>query len=330
MNRSKIILATSSMVVAAAVVVLLGVLCGTRAFAAPQAPPVAPSISYQGQLTDPDGAPVDDGVYTMTFGIYDSATTGSPLWTQTSAVTVTNGLFNVELGDIANPIDATVFPGGPRWLGVQVDPDPEMTPRQLFHSVPYAITAASLRSGGSTSDTSSSALYTFTNNGSGPALLAEGDVHVDGNLTWYTRTGYVSIAPAAFVPDDEAYQYDRESGAGLKQDGPSTGSIFYAPVSLPHGATITEFTAYYYDGSSNGVITATLRYSNLGTGSYAMAEAGSVDGGYGDTDDTSIDHAEVDNETRAYFVMVQVPAAPYSGTLNFKGVVIEYQYTEPY
>ena len=96
------------------------------------------------------------------------------MWTQTSAVTVTNGLFEVALGSIANPINATVFPGGPRWLGVQVDPDPEMTPRQPFDSVPYAITAEGLRSGGATSDASSGALYTFANTGSGPALVVPG------------------------------------------------------------------------------------------------------------------------------------------------------------
>jgi hypothetical protein len=329
MNRSKVIL-TSSVVGAAAVIVLLGVLCSTDAFAAPQAPPVAPSIGYQGQLTSPSGAPVEDGVYTMTFSIYNSPTGSTPLWTQTSAVTVTNGLFSVELGDISNPIDAAVFPGGPRWLGVQVDPDPEMLPRQLFHSVPYAILAESLRSGGTTSDTSSNALYTLTNNGSGPALVAEGDVHVDGNLSWYTRTGYVSVAPAAFVPDDETYQYDRDSGTGLMQDSPSSGSYYNAPVSLPHGATVTKLTVYYFDNSANGTILARLRYSNMGTGTYAMAEALSANDGYGSTDDTSIDYAQVDNETRAYYVRAQFPAAPYSDTLNLKGVVIEYQYTEPY
>lgn len=61
-----------------------------------------------------------------------------------------------------------------------------------------------------------------------------------------------------------------------------------------------------------------------------MAEVLSTDGAYGDTEGTSIDYAEVDNETRAYYMRVEFPAAPYSGTLNFKGVVVEYQYTEPY
>lgn len=339
MNRKTTIVLATSLAVVATVVALLWTFRtahAARALAAPQAasqaaaPPIAPSISYQGRLTNPSGTPVDDGVYTMTFSIYDDPTTITPLWTQTSAVTVTNGLFDVALGEIANPITPVVFPGGPRWLGVQVDPDPEMTPRQPFDSIPYAVLAEALRAGGTTSSTMSDPLYTFTNNGSGPALVAEGDVHIDGNLSWYTRTSYVSVAPPAFVPDDEAYAYDRDSGPGLKQDSPSAGSIYYAPVSLPHGATVTKFTIYYYDDSTNGEILARLRYSNLGTGSYAMAEALSADGGYGDTEDTSIDHAEVDNETRAYYVRVQFPAAPYSGTLNFKGVVIEYQYTEPY
>jgi hypothetical protein len=339
MNRKTKIALATSLAAAVAVVVLFWTLHNVRtarALAASQAPvqlaaqPVAPSIRYQGRLTDSSGLPVADGVYTMTFSIYDVFTAGSPLWTQTSAVTITNGLFDVALGEISNPIDAAVFPGGPRWLGVQVDPDPEMTPRQPFDSIPYAVMAENLRSGGTTSDTSSSALYTFTNNGSGPALVANGDVHVDGGLTWYTRTGYISVSPAAFVPADEAYQYDRDSGTGLVQDSASSGSIYYAAVSLPHGATVTKFTIYYYDDSTGGTILARLRYSNLGTGSYAMAEALSVDGGYGDTEDTSIDYAEVDNEARAYYVHVQFPSAPYSGTLNFKGVVIEYEYTEPY
>jgi hypothetical protein len=339
MNRKTKIALATSLAAAVAVVALLWTFynVGTaRALAASQAPaqlaaqPVAPSIRYQGRLTDSSGLPVDGGVYTMTFSIYDVSSGGIALWTQTSTVTVTNGLFDVALGDVSNPIDSAVFPGGPRWLGVQVDPDPEMTPRQPFDSIPYAVMAENLRSGGMTSDTSSGALYTFTNNGSGPALVINGDARVNGNLSWYTRTGYISVSPAAFVPDDEAYQYDRDSGSGLKQDSASSGSLYYAAVSLPHGAVVTKFTIYYYDDSTGGTILARLRYSNLSTGSYAMAEALSADGGYGDTDDTSIDYAEVDNETRAYYVQVQFPSAPYSGTLNFKGVVIEYEYTEPY
>ena len=338
MNRKTKIALATSLAAAVAVVALFWTLHNVRtarALAASQAPaqlaaqPVAPSIRYQGRLTDSSGSPVDDGVYTMTFSIYDVSSGGSALWTQTSAVTITNGLFDVALGEVSNPINVTIFPGGPRWLGVQVDPDPEMTPRQPFDSIPYAVMAENLRSGGTTSDTSSSALYTFTNNGSGPALVINGDARVNGGLSWYTRTSYISVAPAAFVPADEAYQYDRDSGSGLKQDGPSTGSIYYAPVSLPHGATVTKFTVYYYDSSNDG-ITVTLRYSNLGTGSYAMAEAASVDGGYGSSDDTSIDYAAVDNEMRAYYVRVQFPTSAYTGTLNFKGVVVEYEYTEPY
>ena len=245
MNRKRMIMLVTSLAAAVVVAALFWTFHNVRAanaLTASQspsqlaAPPVAPSINYQGQLTGSSGVHVDDGVYTMTFSTYDVPTAGSALWTQTSAVTVTNGLFDVALGEIVNPIDVAIFPGGPRWLGVQVDPDPEMTPRQPFDSIPYAVMAENLRSGGTTSDTSSGALYTFTNNGSGPALVINGDARINGNLSWYTRTGYISVAPAAFVPDDEAYQYDRDSGSGLKQDSASSGSLYYAAVSLPHGA----------------------------------------------------------------------------------------------
>ncbi len=332
MNRKRTILLAAPLAVAVIVVALLWTLNTARA--APQAasqaaPPIAPSINYQGQLTDPSGTPVEDGVYTMTFSIYNSATTGFPLWTQTSAVTITNGLFDVALGSIANPINAAVFPGGPRWLGVQVDPDPEMTPRQLFHSVPYAVTAEGLRSGGATSDTSPDALYTFANNGSGPALVADGNVHIDGDLTWYTRTSRISVSPAAFQPYNDSYQYVRK-GRSLYT---TSGRHYYAPLQLPDGATIDSLNFCYLDDTTTtGVVTMTLRrgYAAGDASSYdIMAEIGSYDVGYQCNVEFTIDYPTVDNTSYIYWLH-----AEFDGSLDeyrqVMAVTIEYEYTEPY
>jgi hypothetical protein len=329
MNRKKTILLTVSLAGAAIIAALLWTL--NTAQAAPQAaaPPIAPSISYQGRLTTPSGTPVEDGVYTMTFSIYNDPTTGSPLWTQTSTVTVTNGLFDVALGSITNPINATVFPGGPRWLGVQVDPDPEMTPRQPFDSVPYAITTENLRSGGATSDTSSGALYTFANNGSGPALVANGDVRVDGDLTWYTRTSHISISPAAFQPYNDTYQYVRK-GRSLYT---TSGKHYYAPLQLPDGATIDSLNfCYRDDATTTGVVTMTLRrgYAAGDDSSYdIMAEIGSYDVGYQCNVEFTIDYPTVDNAHYIYWLH-----AEFDGSLDeyrrVMAVTIKYEYTEPY
>jgi hypothetical protein len=105
-------------------------------------PDIPHLLNYQGVLTDSAGDPVPDGTYQMTFGIYDSATDGNLLWSETQPnVQVSDGLYNVLLGSV-NPIPADVFCGGAdRWLGMKVGSDAEMTPRQRIVSVAYAYAA---------------------------------------------------------------------------------------------------------------------------------------------------------------------------------------------
>jgi len=105
---------------------------------APAAQATAPStMSYQGRLTDGAGTNVPDGPYAVTFKLYDAATGGALLWTETQAsVAVTGGLFSVVLGSttpLAVPFDRQY------WLGITVAADPEMTPRTPLTSVPYAM-----------------------------------------------------------------------------------------------------------------------------------------------------------------------------------------------
>ena len=90
-------------------------------------------INYQGYLTDSDGNPVPDNNYGMLFTIYDSSTGTIGLWDEFQTVTVTKGIYNVHVGSvdpIGNPFPENLF-DGQRWLGVTVEGDPEMEPRQL-------------------------------------------------------------------------------------------------------------------------------------------------------------------------------------------------------
>ena len=114
--------------------VLLLLLVASSASAGPGVPPV---MSYQGELRDADGNPVD-GTYTMTFTIYDAATDGNALWSETQEVEVRGGLFSVMLGSV-NPLSKDIFDGSDRWLGVKVGSDPEMVPRLMFGTVPYVL-----------------------------------------------------------------------------------------------------------------------------------------------------------------------------------------------
>jgi hypothetical protein len=115
--------------------------------------PFGPSstvFSYQGQLLDASGDPVD-GSAEMTFSLYHQESGGTPFWTEihagTQAITVTNGLFHVLLGGLT-PID----PGDltdDLYLELNVNGE-TLAPRELLASVPFAVEANTLAAGAST------------------------------------------------------------------------------------------------------------------------------------------------------------------------------------
>jgi hypothetical protein len=99
---------------------------------------VPTTINYQGRLTTPAGTPVPDGSYSVVFKIYDASSGGSSKWAESRSITTENGSFDVLLGSV-NPIEDTVFNGSTRYLGLKVETDPELTPRTMMVTVPYAM-----------------------------------------------------------------------------------------------------------------------------------------------------------------------------------------------
>jgi hypothetical protein len=103
-------------------------------------------INYQGTLTDKDGKPVANGNYTIEFKIYDVPSGGAALWSEkwepaSSQIAVVGGTFNAMLGFL-NPIPVAFFADHPvAYLGIKVETDSEMLPRQQITSVGYAFTA---------------------------------------------------------------------------------------------------------------------------------------------------------------------------------------------
>jgi len=95
-------------------------------------------MNYQGRLTE-NGNPITGSV-TVTFSIYDVPTGGALLWTETQKVIVTDGVFNALLGS-TNPLTPAVFSSGETYLGIQVEGDGEIQPRQRLVSVAYALFA---------------------------------------------------------------------------------------------------------------------------------------------------------------------------------------------
>ncbi|UCC81194.1 MAG: tail fiber domain-containing protein [Candidatus Zixiibacteriota bacterium] len=89
-------------------------------------------------LTDDMGTPLN-GEYQIRFNIYGSETGTDSLWSSGyQTVQVDEGLFIYRLGSNV-PIPDDLFAGSAiRYLGITVDPDPEIEPRTRFLAVPYA------------------------------------------------------------------------------------------------------------------------------------------------------------------------------------------------
>ena len=100
-------------------------------------------INYQGFLRNasPPKNPVN-GIFDITFKLYDDSTGGSNLWTETlTGVVVDVGNFSVLLGSMT-PFAGITAPGNMIWLGITVEADPEISPRNQWVSVPFAFQAA--------------------------------------------------------------------------------------------------------------------------------------------------------------------------------------------
>lgn len=133
-------------------------------------------INFQGKITkNSDGTNVADGNYAIQFKIYDAASSGNLLWTETwdattTQVNITNGVFNVKLGTYTSL--ATVdFTGGSLYLTVNFNPgagyDGEMLPRKQLVTSAFAFNASNVVGNGriaiTTTSTTQSALQVTYN-----------------------------------------------------------------------------------------------------------------------------------------------------------------------
>ncbi|HHE38329.1 MAG TPA: hypothetical protein ENL20_07125, partial [Candidatus Cloacimonetes bacterium] len=96
------------------------------------------TINFQGALKDANGQPVNDSKY-MEFRIYDVLTGGTALWSEShSAVTISGGIFSVELGSTAS-FPAGIFSNPNLYITYILGGESnEMTPRRKIQSVPYS------------------------------------------------------------------------------------------------------------------------------------------------------------------------------------------------
>lgn len=189
-NRRTTVLTVSLLILAAVLLVTHRVQADSSATRLTSAllAPDSSEVGYQGVLTNNSGEPVADADYSVTFTLYDAASDGNDLWTETQTVSTTNGLFNVYLGAIT-ALPSNVIDGRDLWLGITVDGDAEMAPRIPIVSVPYArslVPGAYIQARLNNTALLSINNDTFGNNGVGlrvesrrdNSIEAEGDVQV--------------------------------------------------------------------------------------------------------------------------------------------------------
>jgi len=117
---------------------LILVICCAVPVAVAAQPPL--TLNYQGVLTDAGGTAVPDGIYSVTFRLYNFD--GAEIWSETRAVEVIKGIFNIVLGTSV-PLDLPF--DQEYWLGISVEGQPELQPRIPLTSSAYSITARSVR-----------------------------------------------------------------------------------------------------------------------------------------------------------------------------------------
>jgi len=118
----------------------------------------------------------------------------------------------------------------------------------------------------------------------------------------------LSIPGTAFLPRYAECDYTRRSGQICAND--SSYNIYYAPVFLPHNATITGLYYHFYDYSSSyDTLVELHRCHDTGVRDVMARCNSSGIPGKNYCWDTTIDHATVNNANYSYIAWLHLPSA---------------------
>jgi len=120
---------------------------------------------------------------------------------------------------------------------------------------------------------------------------------------------------------------------GLRNLNTATSLWCYAPLQLPHGATITNATFYFYDNENAGSYfdfymiranTSAIIYNIMG---WVDDYPGSDAPGFDHLSFSSVSYATVDNNNYYYYLIVIMPQSSISSyNYQFHYALVEYEY----
>ena len=285
-----------------AVLPLLATVFGVAALMRPDPTRAAQSIPYkvnfQGRLTDNSGNILTDGLYNIKFKLYDAAAAGTLKYSEDrlytgatpgpaagafdNRVQITNGLFNIQFGDVT-VLSTALFSGAfPLYLEVEL-PTPAsatcasvacavftegpMTPRQPLASSPYAFNSDTLDG----LDSSSFAQLTSANTYTAAQLFAPGASAVVA-LTVKASTGGATNSLEVFDSAGVRQAFFSPSGAlNLAQTiQPTTNNT------TDIGLATTAFKSVYAATFDTGTTTTALTIGASNAASITIGKAGVV------------------------------------------------------
>jgi len=265
-------------------VVLCAVLCGF-VLAGVVSAEVPGVMSYQGVLKDPTGACVPDGNYDLAFRLYDTASGGTPVWSEGQTVPTVDGIFNVILGSVT-PMGLGF--SEQLWLEIAVGTGGALYPRTQLTTSPYAFRAAVAESlvGGAVADAdwlySGDDIYRLDGDvgvgTSSPAAKLHVDVGAE-TAAMFESSGIGNVAtlevansagnaamfeagsPPSSYPGSPTAVFGHAGGSGnaghFIADGTGTGLLTFsnsAASALHAAANGTGYSGYFTGGSGVRVV----------------------------------------------------------------------------
>lgn len=110
----------------------------------------------------------------------------------------------------------------------------------------------------------------------------------------------ISIHPSQFHPIDDQIEYYCDP-TGLRKRSSLASSVYYAPVLLPNGVTVTSLTLYAFCNHMDAYCNLRLyRVTDIGDNNIMASANANWINGHSSRSDTSISYALIDTETYSY------------------------------